>query len=477
MFQMIQSSRARTESMARRYAVSVVTALMCALPARAQYTPPVRDLDAQYRSPATDSGAVARDRDAGLAWVVSPTRDMVRYATPPMCQAAVDLIQHQALEWTGWDTLQRGSRADTLTTVAATNGRQCLARFTAQNVKSRDLLPLMALALRLDNEPLALSALDRLVHDAGTPAQKGRALLLAVRVFRDARPARIAAAESLLARFSGLQGTQAWWKVSARHQLLVSNIDSLDTTYIRRLSRENFTAYRALPTAGRTFLPDYPGGDFGIEESLDALAGVPYPQRCHNMADAIIAWPQLAPLEGTLSADVGYDPTSRTFAEAIRTGCLADTVWWNHPVAPTYSAPTWFAPGSVTSSPAPPIPIAGHVTLLVYTDLGNGRLSRTLAAMRQLYQKYHDAGLELVLVAPQDSTHAWASPPLSPEDLAKTTAWYFHAYLQMPGGLIVTPIKGGRPVVMLFDRQGKAIRKSGELLEAFIRQALGMPIQ
>lgn len=453
----------------------------------AQFTPPARDMSTADAPLPSDSVAIARDRDAGLGWLLPDAWNVARYRTPKMCRQLVAMVEHDTRGWTGWDTVATGSKGDTLGTSAQTVGRQCVTQFTVATVESRELVDLIELALSLQNVPLATAAVDRRIHEAKTPHEQGRALLDAVIAFRSAHPSQMRTAESFLGRFDALSSNAPWWKLLARSTLIPFGPDTIDTARVGRLYRDNLAAYQTLPMKARTFLADHTGGDVYVADVIDGLNGVPLAERCNHLADAYLAWPQLAQTDNAaeLKDTVdGWDATSRRFAEKfVRRPCLADTVP-DRQKMPQWPAGTWYAPGSITPAGAPIVPTPGHVTWVVDATLGNGRIDPQLAQVRRVYDKYHSAGLDVFLVVRTEARSVWASPPLTPAQVATVTAWYFHDYLQLPMPLLVVQSPDAIGYVHWFspvyDRHGNAIQQftAGDLImETFIRQALGLPIQ
>jgi glutathione peroxidase-family protein len=81
-------------------------------------------------------------------------------------------------------------------------------------------------------------------------------------------------------------------------------------------------------------------------------------------------------------------------------------------------------------------PVTGKVTLLWLTSKGNGLMDSQMAMLQRLYKKYHDKGLEIVLILKTEG-YSWSSPPQSAEDEAKTDAWYYLDHLQLPFTVMV----------------------------------------
>jgi hypothetical protein len=80
--------------------------------------------------------------------------------------------------------------------------------------------------------------------------------------------------------------------------------------------------------------------------------------------------------------------------------------------------------------------VPGKETLLVHTQKGQGYMSSQMAMLRRLYDKYHKAGLEIILVVPTQG-FSWSSPPQTPEEEAKTDEWYFFDYLKVPFTVVI----------------------------------------
>lgn len=455
--------------------------------AEAQFTPPVRDLGRQAGVILSDSSVLAHDTDAGLGWFHSATADFSRY-TPGMCLELIALTDHQARGWLGWDTLVASSRSDTLTTDAFEAGRRCATRFTATTVESRELGSLVELAVATKNDPLALAALDRRLQEAKTTSQRGSVLLDAVTTYHNARPRRSAAAESLLVRFDAMTSREPLWKMMGRDAVLPYSAEIFDTTNLRRIVHENFAAIQAASFTTKSFAGTFVDAGRNSEWVVDLLAGMPVDSVCERAAHRWIVIPPIVVSEDTMEwsrtpdGKLDVNVNGRAMANSVRSGCLSEKgttaqAWMSRLNA--FPKGVWFLDSSMTPGPAPKVPVSGRATLLVSVSLGTGRLTGDLAAIRQLYRKYHGAGLDAVLFAtvPDSADHAWASAALDPEKLAKVYAWYFHDYLDIPIPLLIARTESETTSPHLFDKNGifKVSSNSSVHLEAFIRNVLGLP--
>jgi hypothetical protein len=111
---------------------------------------------------------------------------------------------------------------------------------------------------------------------------------------------------------------------------------------------------------------------------------------------------------------------------------------------------------------APTGPVRGRVTIVVYPErLGQGFIEPHLATLRRLHEKYHDRGLDIMLVA-QTQGFAWGSPPLDSAAEAKLIGWYYREHLKLPFTVFVTPAEFERLSDGRFKRNpSKSIPKIG----------------
>jgi hypothetical protein len=157
--------------------------------------------------------------------------------------------------------------------------------------------------------------------------------------------------------------------------------------------------------------------------------------------------------------------------------------------APPITGKFWFPPGIKVPEP-------GVVTLVTMVGKEQGLMSAQLARLRRVYDRYHARGLDIVLVV-KTQGYSWSSPPLTPEEEAKTIEWYFRGHLKLPFKVVVdvTPFTtrdDGRrvPGTIAFERaygmsnhaiigrDGKIVSQwlgfeSEEQMNAFVEQALG----
>jgi len=110
----------------------------------------------------------------------------------------------------------------------------------------------------------------------------------------------------------------------------------------------------------------------------------------------------------------------------------------------------WTTAGTIPGQPAPnfknfkrypvdaPFPFApGKVTIVLpIRKIGNGRLDEGLGRMRRLYERYHNRGLEVMLVGRTEG-YTWGSPPLAAGQEADLFGWYYREHLKLPFTIVV----------------------------------------
>jgi hypothetical protein len=379
-----------------------------------------------------------------------------------------------------------GSAQDTLPTKAADIGRRCLAQFSdIQRVAPIELDNMERLAIALGDSVTLTAAINRHLSLATNDSARASVLFNAFNALAYIKPQplpyprRFAWANATLARLDAMGA-------SARVPRLLAHINMatlmttarFDTT---ALLREDATIRRI-----RTLLTDQD------RQTLDFA----YPELTTLITDslAVAVYRNDPDLKAHIRATVGrelqvlthVDAQKKEFVilERERSAALIGVP------APPIVGNYWFPDAKSHGTPQ-----SGKVTLVRWVVKGQGLLTSDLAALRRLYDKYHDDGLEIVLLLRTEG-YSWASPPLSPADEAKTIAWYYRKHLGLPFTIVVdeTPfttkpdgrrVAGSVPFVKeyaggatLVGRDGR-IRVAGALfntkepvLDAFIEQAL-----
>jgi hypothetical protein len=361
------------------------------------------------------------------AWAQSDTgrmipgyRDISRYDTPGYCLAAIETITEETWRKGEHALVVEGSPQDTLPTKAVTIGKQCFAHLPdVQHVNPLELGNMERLAIVLGDSVALNAAIDR--HLAVTSDTSDRAAILST-VFNElayARspvapyPRQFAWANIMLARLDAM-GPSALLQQLEAHETMAKLMTTVrfDTT---ALLRED-TVIRRL----RTLLPEQ---ERGVSQAL-------------LMDSLLVAWYRNDPdLKTHVRATMTRELQSVTkvrpeLKELVVASREANAARIGTPAAPL-TGEYWFPSDKPHVAPEP-----GKVTLITRMQKGKGQITPDLAMLHRLYDKYHAAGLEIVLVL-QTEGHSWASPPQTADDEAKTIAWYFLDHLGLPFTIVI----------------------------------------
>jgi hypothetical protein len=430
-----------------------------------------------------DSAAIAvAAAEADTGRMVPGYQDISRYDTPGYCLAAIETIVEET-----WRSGQRalaveGSPQDTLPTKALTIGKQCTTHLPGvQHIGPQELGNMERLAIVLDDSVTLNAAVNR--HVSLALDDQARADIL-YNVINDLaytdppsapHPRQFGWAKVILARLDSMGAGVRIQRLRAHMNMAALMTEArFDTT---ALLRED-TAIRHI----RTLLTAQDRERYKYLEMKPIV-----------MDSLLVAWyrndPDLkthvrATLERELGIVHGLDPTIKEAVIVAREWLAAQIGTPARPIAGKYGFP----------SPRPPlVPEPGKVTLVTLVKKGEGLMTPDLAMLRRLYDKYHSAGLEIVLVLKTEG-YSWASPPQSAAVEAKTIAWYYLNHLGLPFTIVVyeTPFTrkpDGRRVsgvipfsndyhgMTLIGRDGRirtmSVGLSGEkAITAYVEQAL-----
>jgi hypothetical protein len=140
----------------------------------------------------------------------APPRDGFRYYIPGACVEAVK--RSDAFYWrTTPDTVQFNMAADTMLTVSARLAKACAAQFSVEQVNPRDLVLLAKVYLAAGDDPAALRAVTRRLHEDADASAATRAATLEdiVGAYLHASPARLHEAQRYLAQLDTVSGSEA----------------------------------------------------------------------------------------------------------------------------------------------------------------------------------------------------------------------------------------------------------------------------
>lgn len=447
---------------------------------------------------AADAEARMDDSVAGLQWMEPAAHDVSRY-TVPMCINRVDVIDMQTRRRIAQDTILQGRVADTLSSAARGFGAACAARWTTQSVSSRDLRDYIRLLLTLGETREAMVAINRRLSEAPNDSNKASILLDAMDAAFTSHPVHIDFADSLTTRIVALGPKVNTWKVLAIRQYVdVLRHTTFDTARVLgKLERYRFLPMlRALSDTDRYVAGEAELTYSTVRRIADDFArlscdSIFYRRARNEMAEVGEAW--LPP------SSVNPEPDSvRRGKDGPGLVGVYNHLWrlsgceqMDTPLPP-FSAVRWYVPGDTTSTPNAPTIARGRVTLILPVGRTNSGSDLLKVRLRRWYEQYAKEGLDIILVTTLQG-YAWNSPPLEPQDEARVNAWYFHDMSQLsfplaqlgPGErLFAQSMVGDNARYFLVGRDGRRVNHFygmaddyGFALEAYLRQALGLPEQ
>jgi hypothetical protein len=353
-------------------------------------------------------------------------RDLSRYNTPGYCAAAVHGVLNETWRRNERDLVKVASSADTLPTAVIAVGKACAAHLPpVSDIPVVELPPLIPLAVAIRDTALLNRAIARLQSVATTDEARGWVLYDAIEQvinpYTGHSNIQTPLANALVARLDAL-GAGAHIPKLRAHGLLrhIAEGVRFDTT---ALIHEDRVARDLIPL-------------LTADEKQEAKNQTPL-----GFGDSMYVWwarhpPNLADsIRGVFTREGAFfaaraipigsglpkfmEMASQTFAKKIGTP------------APQVPGTFWFSQDSSHVEPK-----LGRVTLVVRASKGSGFMSANMAMYKRLYDRYHDQGLDIVLVLRTEG-YSWSSPPQSPEDEAKTIAWYYRGYLNLPFTVVV----------------------------------------
>jgi hypothetical protein len=406
----------------------------------------------------TDTGAFAQGH-----------RDFARYDTPALCLAAVQNTQaaqeHSlAMQAAVITTRQREPAHDTLSTGAVAVARACLAGLPVRNIAERDLSRFFVLALSAGEDSLAHAIV---VHQLATASDSMRPKILGTLLvnYMTARPARIAAAESLVTLVAAaghaadrtqlwlqLQGElQKYWKMNlndARLQQVAEDaLAFVHRGQATQLSKKDVgivvaNAYSQLMWLAYLRHPTAPDSSWRILR-----------QQAEHDLNGLMPSEQITALFRPDSTAVmnNSNPAFR--------------------VRPLHAA-FWFPIGTDTVFPVPgAISLEYDIPDRCLTSIGAiihaTPCAEDLAQLQRWYEAYGSAGLRITVTAALHGHALFSGAELPAAEEARTIAWYVQEHWQLPVRVAVlahprldTSDLGGTGEdnrLTVFDRNGRVI--------------------
>lgn len=390
-----------------------------------------------------------------------------RYVRPGQCAQMASRLKDLYWRDKREDTVVYAPATDSVPAPALQAARACAARFSVANVPEGDLLGLIQLYLWTRQDDLAHSATDRLLKlQASQPAlQRGWTLYLIMSSYLDARPARLTEARQYLAQLDALGAPAADWRMwayteSARYEMSINDVqtsyadgaaalaaskqmaknDRIDRAYEildgytawgepTALKSGGHAAVHLFDTAATDLLPLRAPGTAGSGESssaADASGGMVLQGAGGQVVIMNPGGGGMTIMSGGAQGGGDANADQMQLRQAIRARQVAYTIV--DTTGPTLNPSHWYNRGTDTT----PRPKAGMVSLIVSVNAGCGaRCYPTYSSLRRLYNKYHSAGLQIVLVS-LTSGYFRNQPMANPADEAEKVRYYYLDFLKLP---------------------------------------------
>ena len=392
-------------------------------------------------------------------------RDFTRYTTLHLCRIAVQrtrmaLQRTRAARAAIADFQHTPDRDTLLAGTIATVARTCIAPFTVSGTAATELPTLFDLALLAQRPALAHEVLVKQLSMAPTDGARNLVLLSAVRAYLAVRPARLAAADSLIAQLDARGSSALAARLLAHDQLLTLWRESGDFDRQFQAAQQilavidtgavspALAAALRLPPAGRQDTL------WARRAIIDAIA-TNFVRAVLEQPDSLAAVGQLARSEfSKIAADKGE---AQQWADASLSKIekyvfpFGKTTLGGGEQTPRLRADFWFpAPGRDTVEPAP-----GHVSLIYIPERSchndnevmywNIHCVQAMEQLQRWQQQYATAGLQITVVGDLDQD-PWFSDPMLPAAEARDIEHNVHQYWRLP----VTVVIRGMP----FDSTG-----------------------
>lgn len=371
-------------------------------------------------------------------------RDFARYATPLQCLEGARLrrdVSRRTLEaQASLDTLRLTPERDTLPAGAVAVARACGARFTAAGTAVAELPALLELAVLGGNDSLAQTVLTRRLAVAPTDSARRQVFLETLDVYLQAEPARIQAADALVARMDALGRPALVARTDAHARLLHFGEAHMDRAQMRREGERVIALVHDMTPAEVTQF----GGNAVVTtfEDLMAIARVDHPDSIPMVAQRFQqevrrpSWTEFLKKPEFQGIEFAMLDSAISYLGGGPVNSGAPT--------PRVQAEFWFPAGD-TVQPAP-----GYVSLIVNSVRGGNCLysldqnfgsdycndGGRIALLRRWLRQYRATGLRVTVVVP-DYGYVLMRGPEPPATVAQVFKKYFLDYLRLPVTLAV----------------------------------------
>lgn len=355
-------------------------------------------------------GAASILADTGR--MIPGLKDLKGYNTPGYCLALTYSLERAIWRSGERDTMKYGE-SDSLPTEVREKGAECIAEMSPEDVLEMELYNLLEVSARVGDTARMRATVEKYTSLSDVDLELRLLFVqdaagMAVNVSRPRQFRFVADMLSVLKRY----GTQSIAQTDSVFRMLF-----IDPTF--RFDTASMVQARA---EWRSYLSSF---------SKDELKEFNIDLRKMVYEDSLML------------ATFKQEPD---WLEQVKR--FVSVVWEDHPmgqiilgdIRPSYIGRSPGAMEIVRAFPADasPIPEKGKVTIYYASqDLsGDTQLRRPFAVLRRLYERYHDQGLEIVIVTAIQG-HMWRSPPLEPRQEAQLHAWYFRAYHELPFKVLV----------------------------------------
>jgi hypothetical protein len=393
-----------------------------------------------------------------------------RYARPGQCVQAAQRLDQLYWRDKRQDTVVYAPATDSVPATVVQAARACGVRFTVAAVPERDLLGLVQLYFWTRQDTLARAAADRLLaaQSARPALERGWTLYQLILGTLDVRPVRIEAATRYLATLDAMGKPVSAWRLLAHTALsrYAMSVDSVTAalTHARtalaasaamtksdRIDRvfsivqgydalaepvgvavSGPAAVAVFDTALTDLLPLRGPGTHGTHRTTESLRSAP--GTVSPTGDRVVSRAQMEMAGGmgmAMAMGMGGGE-SEAAAQMMLKGTITQlqqpyTIVGK--TAPPLRASHWYNTGSDTGAR----PVPGAVTLVVSVDANcQGRCYPTYAALRRISDRYHAAGLQIVLMA-RTAGFFRNQPTPSPASEAEKIRGYVRDFLELPG--------------------------------------------
>jgi hypothetical protein len=340
-------------------------------------------------------------------------RDFTPYTTPGACLQAAMAVEHIVTR-AALDTTPYTPEQDTMSSTARATAKACGTRFTVTGVPPSELIDLMHLALVQGNDSQAAAAAERYIATFSDPEQRRWALVDVDTSYFYAKPMRLAAVESIIARLDSLGAVAALQRGIVHNLLFHYAQQSYDVPRIKREAIALMNAAHQLQ--GRDLK------DRARRSSMNPLLTLFLLELYQSPTGA---------LERAIHAaqPAGLSPeTVNMIRAAIHTLKIDWALAQIGKPIPSLNASYW--PGT---SSARKWPVPGKVSILIHGDPSWD--PETAAMWRRLIHKYGEAINVTIMCQTRGFFHD--GPPLSPTQEAERLNTFFRTDLQLPVTVVV----------------------------------------